>query len=328
MSEGMKLSIIVPVYNVEQHLERCLESIAVEMCDDYELLLIDDGSTDRSGALCDAFAECHPQLHVVVMHQPNEGLSAARNRGIEASRGTYITFIDSDDHIDPLTLSRNVDYLLSHPEVDMLEYPIEVHAESAEAYMLTFPDATQRDDIFADWVRREGYGHCYACNKIFRSALWSDVSFPRDTYFEDTVVMPLIVKRCRAIHYSATGCYRYVMHSGSITTSYSYVKQRQLFESNYRLYLEIRSVGALRSEALRLWLCCLNQLVDLGRCVDVDTLQYEATLREVARHRPSYGELLCAASRAVTRLKLLPLPLLGLRTYCRLYVALTKPLHG
>jgi hypothetical protein len=118
------------------------------------------------------------------------------------------------------------------------------------------------------------------------------------------------------------------MHSGSITTSYSYVKQRQLFESNHRLYLEIRSVEALRSEALRLWLCCLNQLVDLGRCADVDTLQYEATLREVARHRPSYGALLGAASRAVTRLKLLPLPLLGLRTYCRLYVALTKPLHG
>ena len=93
----MKLSIIVPVYNVEQYLVRCLESIVVEMRDDYELILVDDGSTDRSGEMCDEFAHQHPGLNVVVVHQPNGGLSAARNAGIDRARGEYITFVDSDD---------------------------------------------------------------------------------------------------------------------------------------------------------------------------------------------------------------------------------------
>ena len=99
----MKLSIIVPVYNVEKHLVHCLESIAAQMCDDYELLLIDDGSTDASGALCDVFAREHPECRVVVIHQSNGGLSAARNAGIDRARGEYITFVDSDDYIDPHT---------------------------------------------------------------------------------------------------------------------------------------------------------------------------------------------------------------------------------
>ena len=116
----MTLSIIVPIYNVAKHLVRCLDSIAMQMRDDYELLLIDDGSTDASGALCDVFAREHPECRVVVIHQPNGGLSAARNAGIDKARGEYITFVDSDDYIDPHTLEHNMDFLIAHPEVDML----------------------------------------------------------------------------------------------------------------------------------------------------------------------------------------------------------------
>ena len=325
--EDMTLSIIVPIYNVAKHLVRCLDSIAMQMRDDYELLLIDDGSTDASGALCDVFAREHPECRVVVIHQPNGGLSAARNAGIDKARGEYITFVDSDDYIDPHTLEHNMDILIAHPEVDMLEYPIEVHAGSPKAHVLTFPDATQCADVFADWVLRGGYKHCYACNKIFRARVWSQLRFPVGEYFEDVAIMPSVIRECRQVHYSSRGCYRYVMHQGSITTSHRYRKQRALFEGNHRLYREIKDTPSLHDEALRLWVYCLNQLIDMGRCADADRVEHLRFVADADKYRPSYRALLGAAPHVATRIKLLPLLVLGLKNYCRLYITFTKPLY-
>ena len=109
----MNLSIIVPVYNAEHFLTRCLESIVPEMHDGYELILVDDGSTDASGTLCDEFAQRYPQLDIIVKHQPNSGPGAARNKGIEIAKGEYITFMDADDHIEKQTLTENMEILLN-----------------------------------------------------------------------------------------------------------------------------------------------------------------------------------------------------------------------
>lgn len=321
----MNLSIIVPVYNVEQHLERCIKSIIAQGLTDYELILVDDGSTDRSATLCDDLQREHSCISVI--HQANGGLSAARNTGIAAAKGSYITFVDSDDELCHNTLKENMEYLTNHPEVDMLEYPVEVHADSAQAYRLSFPDETQTADTFADWIRREGYAHCYAWNKIYRAEVWSDMRFPVGAYYEDTAVMPDIVRRCRCIHYSSRGCYRYIMHPGTITTSYRYDKQRQLFENNHRLYIAIKDDAALRTEAMHLWICCLNLLVDLGRCADADKSDYAAIVEEAEKHHPSYRELIKAAPNITTRAKLLPLPIVGLSAYCRAYTTLTQPLQ-
>lgn len=321
----MRLSVVVPVYNVERHLVRCVDSVVAQGLADYEIILVDDGSTDSSGGLCDELRQRYPDV-IRVIHRTNGGLSVARNSGIEQAGGEYITFVDSDDVLCDHTLRGNLQYLIEHPEVDMLEYPVEVHADSAKAYRLSFPDETQAADIFADWIRREGYNHCYAWNKIYRAHLWRDVRFPAGEYYEDTAVMPHIVKRCRAIHYSRYGCYRYIMHQGTITTSYRYVRQRQLFDNMYRLYIDIKDDAALRVEALRLWIVCLNLLVDLGRCVDVNKDDYKVVIDDVERLHPDYRALMKVAPNAVTRLKLMPLPVVGLPVYCRIYVALTKPL--
>lgn len=321
----MTLSIVVPVYNVEKHLVHCMESVVAQGLADYEIILVDDGATDRSAVLCDELQCRYPDI-VKVIHQANGGLSVARNSGIEAARGEYITFVDSDDVLSPGTLQPNLHYLVEHPEVDMLEYPVEVHAGSSKAYRLHFPDETQTTDIFADWVHREGYNHCYAWNKIYRAHLWHEMRFPAGEYYEDTAVMSHIVKRCRAIHYSGHGCYRYIMHPGTITTSYRYVRQRQLFGNMHRLYMEIMDDASLHVEALRLWIGCLNLLIDLGRCADVDKADYRTVLEEVERYRPSYKSLIEAAPHMITRLKLMPLLFVGLDVYCRTYIALTKPL--
>lgn len=99
MSATPFLSIIIPVYNAGDYLSCCLDSILAQQFTDYEVLLVDDGSTDHSPAVCDAYAAAHPQIRC--LHQPNGGHTAARQNGVRASRGQYIAFVDSDDWIAP-----------------------------------------------------------------------------------------------------------------------------------------------------------------------------------------------------------------------------------
>lgn len=101
----MRFSIVIPVYNVEEFLPECMASILANDCSDCEIILVDDGSTDGvSPALCDSYAQAHPDL-VRVIHQPNGGPGSARNTGLEAARGEYIFFVDSDDTIAPESLA-------------------------------------------------------------------------------------------------------------------------------------------------------------------------------------------------------------------------------
>jgi len=96
------ISVIVPVYNAAQYLNQCIDSVLAQTLEDFELLLIDDGSTDASPAICDGYAVLDNRVRV--LHQPNRGASAARNAGLDRARGAFITFLDSDDWLDPETL--------------------------------------------------------------------------------------------------------------------------------------------------------------------------------------------------------------------------------
>lgn len=104
MSMKPLISIVIPVYNAEKTLERCVDSVLQQSFGDYEAILVDDGSEDRSGAICDRYALTDQRIHVV--HQSNCGVSCARNTGIEMAHGTYITFLDSDDWIAPTHFER------------------------------------------------------------------------------------------------------------------------------------------------------------------------------------------------------------------------------
>ena len=99
-----KITIIVPVYNAEGTIERCIQSVIKQQFSDFELIVIDDGSVDKSGELCDRYAENDSRIRVI--HQENQGVSSARNVGILAAQGEYVTFLDSDDELEPSVLSQ------------------------------------------------------------------------------------------------------------------------------------------------------------------------------------------------------------------------------
>lgn len=111
----MKVSVIVPVYNAERYLDRCVASILDQTCPDLELILINDGSRDSSGAICDKWAGADPRVKVV--HQENRGVSAARNAGLDMASGDYIAFVDADDEIAPETCETALRYMDDHDMV-------------------------------------------------------------------------------------------------------------------------------------------------------------------------------------------------------------------
>ena len=121
-------SVIIPVYNASKTIARTMESLFKQTLpkSQFEILLIDDGSTDGSGALCDEYAKKYPDGFVKVWHQDNKGVSAARNKGIREANGRYIFFLDSDDEFTESTIQNVIDFFLNHDnEVDLVTFPIE-----------------------------------------------------------------------------------------------------------------------------------------------------------------------------------------------------------
>ena len=117
----MKFSILIPVYNTEKYLDDCLRSVLAQTCGDFEIILVDDGSTDNSPAICDAYAKDHPEI-VKVIHKENAGLISARRIGIREAAGEYCIFVDSDDSIEKNTLEVLSFELQKSPDVDVLLY--------------------------------------------------------------------------------------------------------------------------------------------------------------------------------------------------------------
>lgn len=112
VNEEIKVSIVVPVYNTAKYLEKCLNSICSQTYHNLEIILIDDGSTDQSLNICNSFAEKDSRIHVV--HQENKGLSNARNKGMELATGSYISFFDSDDYVEPNMIETMLKVSLFH----------------------------------------------------------------------------------------------------------------------------------------------------------------------------------------------------------------------
>lgn len=116
------ISVIVPVYNVEPYLRQCIDSIVGQTYPYLEIILINDGSTDASGAICDEYARLEPRIKVI--HQANQGLSAARNRGVDLAKGEYLSFVDSDDWLELDMYEELVAVLQTYPDLDLLKFRV------------------------------------------------------------------------------------------------------------------------------------------------------------------------------------------------------------
>lgn len=214
----MKLSVIIPVYCVEDSLDRCIESVLSQHVDDMEVILVDDGSPDQCPAMCDRWAAKDTRVRVI--HQENGGLSEARNSGIEIARGEYLTFVDSDDYLETDTLAP---LLTEMDDADMVEYAIRDR--------LALPDCTYTD-INEYWLKGQAYLHTYACNKIYRSVLFEQVRYPKGKVFEDAYTLPELLRKARKVKTSSKGFYHYCWNEQGITATATGQQLRQLLEAH------------------------------------------------------------------------------------------------
>ena len=222
----MKLSIVIPVYRVEATLDRCIESVAGQPFADFEVVLVDDGSPDRCPGKCDEWAVKDRRISVI--HQANGGLSAARNAGIAAAQGEYITFIDSDDYIAPDTLQELMPLM---EQCDLLEYPVWQYFGSPHQKFLGFKHQTYADSNVY-WTETQAYRHTYAWNKIYRRQLFDGIRFPEGKLFEDVYTLPRILHLQPRIMTTDRGTYFYCDNKQGITATAKGDELRMLLDAH------------------------------------------------------------------------------------------------
>ena len=177
------ISVIVPVYNAERTLPRCIESILSQSFTDLELLLIDDGSTDGSGGICDDYAQIDPRI--VVVHHCNVGVSATRNRGLELAKGRYVMFCDSDDYVEPDWCLELYDQIEEHHGyfVGCNHYRVNCRGEKDEKGQSAYIFTTSYFEIWKNHVSS------YVCTKIYNRDLLFEhgIRFPEEVSFAEDV---------------------------------------------------------------------------------------------------------------------------------------------
>jgi glycosyltransferase involved in cell wall biosynthesis len=207
------ISVIVPVYNVEQYLEECVKSIQNQTYKNLEIILVDDGTKDNSGKMCDEFAKTDSRIKVI--HKANGGLSDARNFGIDASNGKYIQFIDSDDYIDLDMLELLYNNLKKHnADISM-----------CSNYVLTENNCRLKGTGgFEVYTREEALKEIlldkkvrfYAWNKMFARKLFDEIRFPKGRVFEDILTIPRLFEKAEKVVLDDVPKYYYRQRNDSI----------------------------------------------------------------------------------------------------------------
>lgn len=209
------ISVIVPVYNAENTVENCIGSILRQTYEDFELILIDDGSKDASGEICDRYQST--DRRVKCLHIENGGVSNARNTGLEHSVGEYIAFVDADDTIEPQYLATLL-HMLSFADAD-LSVMAECHNEK---FRKRIPAETKGGDVFLDrrsalmsvFTSAHFAGHPWG--KMFRRDLIGELRFDTGLHYcEDLLFAVLYLLRCRKVCYTETNLYNYVVYGES-----------------------------------------------------------------------------------------------------------------
>lgn len=282
-----KISIIIPVYNVEKYLARCVDSVLMQNYENMEIILIDDGSPDKSGDICDAYAR--QDNRIIVIHQKNKGLSGARNSGLDISTGKYITFIDSDDSIMPDMFSTMIN-IMEQNNLDIL-FCNSVRVKNNDTYILVQKDnkfkIIEKDKILCETLANGGgsvWGAIYSRKAI------GNYRFPEGRLFEDSAVKYKFIANAERIGEIENIYYKYYYNPESITqTSFSpkarwdYVLAlREAFE--YASKTKSPSINASKSIYLKSLLSCLTAVYASNNKADSDKY-FPLIEKEIYKHR-------------------------------------------
>lgn len=211
------ISVIVPVYNVERSLDRCVRSITEQTYRHLEIILVDDGSPDECPRMCDEWAGRDDRIRVV--HKPNGGLSDARNAGLNAMHGDFVAFVDSDDYVEPDYVGR---LHAGIADADVSVCSIICEDSDGKVRQGSEPIVEKQDAVSSEeYLRRAllDWRLVVAWNKLYAASIWNQLRFPVGRIHEDEYVLHQVVGRCKNINVLLDGLYHYVSTDSSITHS-------------------------------------------------------------------------------------------------------------
>lgn len=275
------ISVIVPVYNVEKYVSKCLDSILNQTFNDIEIIVVDDGSTDGSGVICDKYAQRDKRIKV--FHKENGGLSSARNYGIDRAKSDYIGFVDSDDYIDFDMYEVLLDLILKNDaDVSMCRL--------SDVYPTTKITKDSDTDRFivnneeAIKIVLEGrINTVSAINKLYKKTLFNKVRYPVGKIAEDAFVIVKLLQQCRRVAITTEKKYYYIHRFDSITTSKFSPKDCDIIEAYKQNYdIIINSFPKLKNVA-KTRICWANFFV-LDKMMNSDARQYVAIRNDIVSY--------------------------------------------
>lgn len=223
------ISVIVPVYNVEKYINRCIDSVLKQTYKNIEIILVDDGSTDDSGKICDEYAK--KDKRIVVIHKENGGLSDARNAGIDIATGLYISFIDSDDYVE----NNYIEILYNSIIKNKTDMAIGSHKVIYDTGTV-LEKATGEESVLEpkEVLKRILYDDgidLTANSKLYKKELFDNIRFPVARLFEDAATTYKLIDVANTISIVSISIYNYIIRNNSITNQKFSSKKMDLIKS-------------------------------------------------------------------------------------------------
>lgn len=250
MKNNILISVIVPVYNVAEYLPRCVDSILRQTYKELEIWLIDDGSTDQSGVICDQYAEIDPRIRVI--HKENGGLSDARNAAIDKIKGKYVTFIDSDDYIADCFVERLYSEIVKYnAEIAIAGFLPTIN--DTEGYFLNDEiEIYSSKESIKELLYQKKY-NTSAWAKLYESSLFDNVRYPKGKLFEDICTTYKLLDKATKVVFDYSKLYFYFQRGNSIVRSGFNVKKmdyvsntKELHDFIYEKYPDLKSAADFR----------------------------------------------------------------------------------
>ncbi len=280
----MKLSIIVPIYNVAPYLRKCVDSLLAQDISGYEIILVDDGSPDECPQICDQYAERYSNIKVI--HQANAGLSAARNTGIAVAKGEYICFVDSDDYWEENVLGTLMEQV-EREQLDVLRFDYQNVNEQYEVF-LPFKDAKRDVDYSEDVVDGETFLNkrlgpaCYAVMFVVRREIILKEQFTLGIYFEDTDWTPRMLISAHRVTSIPMIVYNYLWRQGSITLpTEPHKREKVLHDKMSLLYGFKAQMKQVQDPIWYVWMTSFNTMTILNMLAALPSSERKTYLQEL-----------------------------------------------
>ena len=258
----MDISIIVPVYNVEKYLNRCLDSIINQSFINFELILINDGSTDKSGKICDKYAQIDKRVRVI--HKKNEGVSLTRNLGINIAKGDYITFIDSDDWIEQDFLKKAIEYIKeNNVSILITGFVFENNKKIFNTFNAKKDEILLNDEIKKEFLKQNKFSWT-VYDKFFKKEIIKKYKF--DSRFkigEDMLFCWQILKNEKKIGYLPLYKYHYDISASKTMTSNFSLKWFDGIKVKKIIYKDVRNIS--RELELLARIVCIVEMMVLSK---------------------------------------------------------------